>query len=479
MKKMSRESEGLAVRRIRRRMQSIQASNVVVETFLNHYRQMVEGNTGMIGESSIEPATRLPDSRTFKSHTATGRAALAHTVIIKLNGGLGTSMGLDKTKSLLRVKDRLTFLDITIHQVLFIRKTYRCSTPLLLMNSFNTNADTLKALARYPELAKTQPNSIPLTFLQHQVPKIWQDDLMPVEWPMDRSREWCPPGHGDLYTAMVNTGILDLLLDRGFHYAFVANADNLGATPDPGILGYFAKHHLPFMMEVTDRTETDKKGGHLARHKKTGRFLLRERAQCPARELAVFEDIAHHRYFNTNNIWIDLRRLKKMLAQCDNVLNLSLIINRKPVDPADPDSPAVYQLETAMGSAISLFPDAQALRVPRSRFAPVKTTDDLLAVRSDAYTLTRENFLVLNPRRKSPPPIVHLDPSFYRTMADFELRFPKGPPSLLRCKNLAIHGDVRFGRDVRLKGSVVLRNNGARQTAIHDRTPISGTRTLA
>ena len=478
MKKLSRQVEDVAVRRIRRRMQSIKASNVVIETFLRHYRRMIEGDTGMIGEAAIEPATRLPDSRKFGSYAAAGRAALGHAVIIKLNGGLGTSMGLDKTKSLLRVKEGLSFLDIIIRQILFIRKTYRCSTPLLLMNSFNTSDDTLKALARYPELARTQPGKIPLAFLQHQVPKIWQDDFMPVEWPMDRSREWCPPGHGDLYTALVNTGLLDLLLDQEFHYAFVANADNLGATPDPGILGFFATRRLPFMMEVTERTETDKKGGHLAVFR-NGRFLLRERAQCPAHELTAFEDIAHHRYFNTNNIWIDLRRLKKMLGQCDNVLDLSLIINRKPVDPADPDSPAVYQLETAMGSAISLFPDAQALRVPRSRFAPVKTTDDLLAVRSDAYVLTREKFLITNPKRTANPPVVHLDPAFYRTLADFESRFPKGPPSLLHCKSLTIHGDIRFGRDLRLKGRVDLRNDTTRQIAIRDRLTVTGQKSPA
>ncbi len=176
---------------------------------------------------------------------------------------------------------------------------------------------------------------------------------------------------------------------RGYRYAFTSNVDNLGATIEPAILGYFVAQGLPFMMEVADRTEADQKGGHLARRAATGRLLLRETAQCPPSDTEAFQDITRHRYFNTNNLWINLDALADLLARSEDGVALPLIRNSKTVDPRDPDSPPVYQLETAMGAAIELFDGAGAIRVPRSRFAPVKTTDDLLGVRSDAYLSDR------------------------------------------------------------------------------------------
>ena len=123
-----------------------------------------------------------------------------------------------------------------------------------------------------------------------------------------------------------------------------------------------------------------------------------------------------------------------------------MIVNRKPVDPSDPSTPEVIQLESAMGAAIGVFEGARALRVPRRRFAPVKTTDDLLAVRSDAYVLIEEAYVELARRRAGRPPVVELDPRFYKLLPDFEARFPAGPPSLVACERLRVVGDVRFGR---------------------------------
>ena len=118
--------------------------------------------------------------------------------------------------------------------------------------------------------------------------------------------------------------------------------------------------------------------------------MLRETAQTPEEDLEALQDTARHRYFNCNNLWVSLPALKTLLDERDGVLGLPLIVNEKTVDPSDPASPAVIQLETAMGAAIEVFDGAAALRVPRKRFAPVKTTDDLLVVRSDAYSLTDE-----------------------------------------------------------------------------------------
>ncbi|NTV38137.1 MAG: UTP--glucose-1-phosphate uridylyltransferase, partial [Anaerolineales bacterium] len=312
----------------------------------------------------------------------------------------------------------------------------------LFMNSFNTHEDTLNTLSKYPTLMEGQ-EGLPIDFLQHRVPKILTQTFGPVDWPSNRSMEWCPPGHGDIYTALVTTGILRRLLEQGFTYAFVSNADNLGATLDLNALGFFASRNIPFMMEAADRTPADQKGGHVARSR-AGGLLLRESVQCPVADTDAFQNIRKHRYFNSNNLWIHLPSLARQLSECENILDLPLIVNRKNVDPKNHASPEVFQLETAMGSALSLFPEAVALRIPRSRFAPVKTTSDLLVLWSDAYQLTEDMELVLHPQRQGKPPLVELDPAHYRRIDDFTALFPHGAPSLLHCDRLQVRGKICF-----------------------------------
>ncbi|NNE43870.1 MAG: UTP--glucose-1-phosphate uridylyltransferase, partial [Gemmatimonadetes bacterium] len=356
---------------------------VAVRTFRHYWQQLADGATGMLPQAEISPVDSLPDSEELGSYAEAGARALARTVMVKLNGGLGTSMGMTRAKSLLPIRDGATFLDFIARQVLHLRAAHDCRLPLVLMNSFRTRDDTLDALAAYPALDV----GLPLDFLQHKVPKILAEDLSPAEWPAHPENEWCPPGHGDIYTALITSGMLEGLLAGGYEYAFVSNSDNLGAVLDLPILGWFAEEDAPFLMEACDRTEADKKGGHLARHA-DGRLILREVAQCPEDEMEAFQDVNVFRYFNTNTLWVNLKQLQRVLDEQDQFLGLPLIRNRKTVDPTDDGSPAVYQLETAMGAAISVFPDACALRVPRERFLPVKTTGDLLGLRSDLYRTT-------------------------------------------------------------------------------------------
>lgn len=453
------------------KMQAERLPEIVIRTFQYYYEQLAAGETGLIPEAAIRPLASLPDLEHLPAGLAdSGRAALPQTILLKLNGGLGTGMGLAKAKSLLIVKEGLTFLDIIARQAL------RSNVPLVLMNSFATRADSLATLARYPALA----GPIPLDFVQHKVPKVCQADLAPATWPQDPDLEWCPPGHGDIYTALMTSGLLETLLANDYVYAFVSNADNLGAQLDPLILGYFAERDLPFLMEVAERTPADRKGGHLAQRASDGRLLLRESAQCPVEDTDAFQDIARHRYFNTNNLWLNLPALKRLLDEKGSVLGLPLIRNSKTLDPRDPTSPKVYQLETAMGAAISLFEGAAALRVPRTRFAPVKTCDDLLAVRSDAYVLTEDWRIVPNPaRRLSGPPVLSLDPQFYKLIDNLEARFPFGPPSLVDCERLTVRGDVRFGRNVVCRNASEVINETGEQAAIPDGQVVSRTVRLA
>jgi UTP--glucose-1-phosphate uridylyltransferase len=447
----------------RKRMATADLPSLFIETFAYYYEQLVAGQTGLISEAEIEPVTDLPDMEELpESLAAVGEAALAKTAVIKLNGGLGTSMGLEQAKSLLPVKQGLSFLDIIARQV------QQDGVPLLLMNSFNTQAESLEALVAYGDLSR----GLPLSFLQHKAPKVVQSDLTPAEWPDDPELEWCPPGHGDIYTALVTSGTLNALLNAGYEYAFVSNADNLGAVIDRRILGFFAEREAPFLMEVADRTRMDRKGGHLAQ-RPDGQLILRESAQCPAADEMAFQDIKRHRYFNTNNLWFNLPALQKLLAGQDNQLHLPMIRNEKTVDPRDPDSTPVYQLETAMGSAIGVIAGSQALRVPRSRFAPVKTTEDLLAVRSDLYLLTDDYRVVPNPERTLGEIDVQLDDEHYKFVGQLDSHFPYGAPSLLRCTELALTGSFVFGLDVVCRGVVRLVNEEGTAVVIPDGTVLT------
>jgi UTP--glucose-1-phosphate uridylyltransferase len=336
------------------------------------------------------------------------------------------------------------------------------------MNSYNTQQKSNEIIKKY-DLSN---QNIPIDFLQHKIPKINEDDYKPAEYPSNSVLEWCPPGHGEIYTALVTSGILEKLILQGIKYAFISNSDNLGAVIDFNILGYFAKKEFPFLMEVASRTESDKKGGHLAKLT-NGRLALRESAQCPKDDSEHFQNIDKHKYFNTNTIWLNLVSLQKVLLEKNNILELPMIVNKKNVNPKDINSKGVIQLETAMGSAISIFKGAAALEVPRTRFAPVKTTEDLLAVRSDNYILDEDFNVLLNPKRKLSPLLITLDKKFYKLVDDLDSRICE-PPSLVECESLNINGDIKLGKNIKCIGDVSLNNDSDSTKIIADGKIIDG-----
>jgi UTP--glucose-1-phosphate uridylyltransferase len=449
-------------------MQQAEASQSAIESFRYHFRRLKDGERGLLSEKDLVPMEPLPDSDHFDDYIEIGQSATGSVALIKLNGGLGTSMGLNRAKSLIEVRDGLSFLDLIARQVLALRTAMNTDIPLLLMNSFRTEEDCRHALAEHPGLGL---GDLPLGFVQNRIPKVLEDDLGPAHDDQRPDLGWCPPGHGDLYTAIQSTGMLDRLLRRGIEYIFVSNADNLGAALDPSILGYVVTEKIDFLLEAADRTPADRKGGHLCRLR-DGRLALRESAQCPPEEAAEFQDVGRHCYFNTNNLWVHLPTLRRLLEEHDGFLPLPTIVNRKTLDPRNPESPPVFQLETVMGTAISYFPRAAAVRVPRHRFSPVKNTNDLLGVRSDAYDLSDDGRISLGSGRTEPP-VIQLDGRHYKLIDEFERRFPAGTPSLRSCDRLAVEGDVTFGADVIVEGDVVIRTSGA--ATVPDGTVIRGT----
>lgn len=430
------------------KMKAAALSDAAINAFRRNYTSLVSQESGLMPESGLSAADGLPS---WEEISASGidadRSLLDQTVVIKLNGGLGTSMGLQKAKSLLKVKGSDTFLDLIVKQISALRQSTGKKVRLLLMDSFSTSADTLHYLSRYADEGFASADEIEL--MQNRIPKIDARTLCPVSWEKAPDLEWCPPGHGDLYPALLGSGWLEKLLASGVKYAFVSNSDNLGAILDPALLTWFAQTGAPFAMEVTRRTEADRKGGHLAVRKADGQLVLREVAQCPDEDLDAFQDISRHRYFNTNNLWIRLDALAEVLQKNGGVLPLPMIKNNKTVDPRDAASTPVFQLETAMGAGIECFQGAVALDVPRQRFAPVKTTADLFSLRSDAYVVTSDGQVRLAPERNGKPPVISLDGKLHKMVDSLDTL---GAPSLLHVTHLSIKGDVRFAPGVKLSG---------------------------
>lgn len=422
-----------------------------VAAFASAYERLDRGDAAMIPTADLEPAGDVPALEDLSEPADPD--VLGRFAMIKLNGGLATTMGLQRPKSLVQARDGKTFLEIIIGQTMALRRRYGIGLPLVLMDSEATQERTRQALAEYPDLAV---DGLELDFLQSMIPKLDSESLEPASWSPAPELEWAPPGHGDVYGALRRSGMLDALLERDFHYAMISNADNLGSTLDPRIAAHVAAEGISFLMEVVLGTEADRKGGHIARRRADGQLILRETAQTPPEDEQSFRDYRRWRYYNTNSIWVDLRVLAETLEESDGVLELPLIVNRKTVDPRDSGSTGVIQLESAMGAAIERFSGAQLLCVPRTRFAPVKTTDDLLVLRSDVYTVDDDMVVEPVPERRGNLPYVELDSRYYKLLDRFEQRFPDGPPSLRQAERLVVHGDVTFGADVVVKGAVEL-----------------------
>ncbi|XP_042017636.1 UTP--glucose-1-phosphate uridylyltransferase-like [Salvia splendens] len=374
-------------------------------------------------------------------------------VVLKLNGGLGTTMGCTGPKSVIEVRNGMTFLDLIVIQIESLNKKYGCSVPLLLMNSFNTHDDTSKIIEKY-----AKSNIEIHTFNQSQYPRLVVEDFKPLPSKGNTGKDaWYPPGHGDVFPSLKNSGKLDALLSKGKEYVFVANSDNLGAIVDLKILKHLINNKNEYCMEVTPKTLADVKGGTLISYE--GKVQLLEIAQVPDEHVNEFKSIEKFKIFNTNNLWINLQAINR-LVQADS-LKMEIIPNPKEVDGIK-----VLQLETAAGAAIRFFDHAIGINVPRSRFLPVKATSDLLLVQSDLYTLN-DGFVTRNPARANPAnPSIDLGPEF-KKVSNFLSRF-KSIPSIIELDSLKVTGDVWFGAGVTLKGKVTITAKSGAKLEIPD-----------
>lgn len=425
----------------------------ITQEFLRRVELVFRGDSGKIRweeildlrpEDSLE-LTDLPLS-------PNPQALMQQLAVVKLNGGLGTSMGLTSAKSILPVRDGKNFLSIIREQIDLLRSRTGVPVPLIFMNSFNTVEDFRKE----PSMQNLNPDGTPAEFLQNMVPRIYEQTLLPIG---DGSSEdhWCPPGHGDVYTALKTSGILAKLLDLGRRVAFISNGDNLGATVDERILQYFLDTKLEFAMEITPKSPADLKGGVLFRRRGFRNISLLETAQVEDEHIKDFEDTSRFPYFSINNLYVHLETLRDRLA---SGLTLSLIVNPKKWEGKD-----VLQLEAAMGSACENFANMKVIRVARDRFAPVKNCSDLLVRRSDACVLREtDKALTLHPDRRHVEPVVRLDDN-YKKLGDFERLCPV-VPSLIGADVLSVSGPVIFDAPLRIQGKVKIDNKSGAPVSV-------------
>ncbi|XP_052127304.1 UTP--glucose-1-phosphate uridylyltransferase isoform X1 [Frankliniella occidentalis] len=401
-----------------------------------------------------EGAVRQYDSLN-KPSEARIKDMLNKLVVVKLNGGLGTSMGCRGPKSIISVRNDLTFLDLTVQQIEHLNKKYGVNVPLVLMNSFNTDEDTQKIVRKYENL-----NVEFHTFNQSCYPRIQKDTFHPICKTPDVKADldaWYPPGHGDFYESFKNSGLLTKFIAQGRQYCFLSNIDNLGATVDTRILDLVlapGQDAPEFVMEVTDKTKADVKGGTLIQYENKLRLL--EIAQVPKEHVDDFTSVKTFKFFNTNNLWIKLDVIENVLAQ--GTLNMEIILNPKHLDSGHD----VLQLETAVGAAMKCFSRGIGINVPRSRFLPVKKTSDLLLVMSNLYAM-QGGSLGMSPLRMFPTtPLIKLGDKHFNKVKDFLSRFAT-IPDMLELDHLTVSGDVTFGKGVSLKGTVIIiANHGDR-----------------
>ncbi|KAF7701669.1 UTP--glucose-1-phosphate uridylyltransferase [Cucumispora dikerogammari] len=358
---------------------------------------------------------------------------LSKLAVIKLNGGLGTTMGCKGPKSAINVKEDKSFLDLVVKQMEHLHKTSSVCVPLIFMNSFNTQKPTEKMLQKYQGIR---------TFTQSEFPRIIGSSLMPMEGP----NSTYPPGHGDLFISIYKSGILDQLLDEGKEILFVSNIDNLAATVDPKILNFVLENEHDFCMEVTNKTRADVKGGTLINY--DGKIKLLELAEVPENCKSEFTSLRKFKIFNTNSIYINIRALKKKME--NGGLNLDIIENKKTVR-----GEMVIQLESAIGSAIKFFDKPAGIIVPRTRFLPVKSCSDLFALRSTLFEENNGTLTLSKLRGYQTLPLIKLLGEKFQKITTFEAIF-KSPPDLIELDHLTVTGEVLFGKNVVLKGTVII-----------------------
>ena len=304
---------------------------------------------------------------------------LKQTVVCRLNGGLGTTLGSSLPKFSIPVKNKKTFLDLVAEQLQSLQKRYKTEIPFLLMNSFYTHQATSETIKKYKDLKI-------YSFQQNCYPRLAPNNLknkpfLPLDSKEFGTQAYYPPGHGDFYTNFQKSGLLEMFIQQGKKYLLVSNIDNLGGTLDVKILNFIQQQSCPFLIEAVLKNQQDTKGGCLLFNKSSKRIKLLENIELEMMPAPTLQSLKEHlTLFNTNNLWINLLALQKNLKK--KSWQLDLVKNWKKITSPKGQTKDVLQLENTIASAVSNFKEAKIIQVHRSRFIPVKNKKDLNFIRS-------------------------------------------------------------------------------------------------
>src|SRR4051812_50106297 len=93
------------------------APQVAVDTFAHYYDQLASGASGSIPESEIEPVEELQDAERLPEPGDDADALIDRAVVLRLNGGLGTRMGLTQAQSLVDAEGGASLLHVVARPI--------------------------------------------------------------------------------------------------------------------------------------------------------------------------------------------------------------------------------------------------------------------------------------------------------------------------------------------------------------------------
>lgn len=339
--------------------------NILYDNYLNHNKYLNFDKIKIVNNDKIIDYGELKKSKNIKDLSK-------KICIIKLNGGLGTSMNCDRPKSLINVKNNMTFLEITLNQIREIQKKYQINLKVILMNSFYTHQETEEFIKNIDDIDITCYEQSKFIRINKKTNEVFDGS---------KQEHFYPPGHGDLFQSLYDKNILEKLIEDKYEYLFVSNIDNLGSTINFRILDNIIQNDIDYCLETTEKTKHDIKGGTIIEY--DNKHMIFEIAQCHPDNLNEFMNF---KYFNTNNVWCKIKSIYNLVKTHDYLKNIDLIINPKKLNQ-DNNEIECIQLEFAIGSLIKFFDKTQFINVSRKRFIPVKNLSDLLLIMSNLYEL--------------------------------------------------------------------------------------------
>ncbi|CAI4064416.1 hypothetical protein SUVZ_08G0350 [Saccharomyces uvarum] len=433
------------IKALQKHFPSICDKNYELSLFLPIFQRYILENSSISheldsGKIRLLNTSEFTEFEDIRDSDALDHALLSKLATLKLNGKADSVIG--KESPLFEVKNGKCSLDIIVQQTQNLNTSFNCDVPLIFMTSLETEPQISNFLKESYTCSKVEWKTI----VHSSFPAIDKDTLLPAVFQINVCEEdlWYPCGSGNLIDTLYFSGELDNLIVQGKEVLFVSDLDNLGAIVDLNILSYMITNEIDYLVEVVERTANDSNTGVLATYESKLRLVD---YKCLSRESA-----RKCKTVNTNNIWINLRKLKNLIES--DSLNLPICSSETKMIIHNSPLMEILHLQTNLGDCIDFFSNSQIIKVPRNRFLPLATCEDLFLLNSNLYDLDTSGSLNLYPLRFELLPSIKLGDEFanYET---FKIGIPD-IPNILELDHLTVMGNVFFGYKIILRGTVVI-----------------------